>query len=309
MSKVLELKNVTKTLGKRKVVDNVSFDVNEGEIFGFLGPNGAGKTTTIKMIVGLLSIDEGEIHINGTGLKKDFEKAMSTVGGIIENPELYEYMTGRQNLKVFGRMNGDFPKERYEEIIAQVKLSNRIDEKVKKYSLGMRQRLGVAQALLHSPKLLVLDEPTNGLDPAGIRELRNTLKECAEKEGLAVLVSSHLLSEMELMCDRFGIIDKGVLTDIKSLKDIRLGTTNEKRAYAFDVDMPQRALELLKKRLGEEEIKIVDKQICLTVSKEEAANLNALLVGADIKVYAIAQTAHTLEDEFMAATTASTQIH
>jgi ABC-2 type transport system ATP-binding protein len=191
MSKILELKNVTKTLGKRKVVDHVSFDVHTGEIFGFLGPNGAGKTTTIKMIMGLLSVDEGEIFINGISLKKDFEGAMAAVGGIIENPELYDYMTGRQNLKLFGRMSDNIPQAGYEEIIAQVKLLNRIDEKVKKYSLGMRQRLGVAQALLHNPKLLVLDEPTNGLDPAGIRELRNTLKECAEKEGLAVLVSSH----------------------------------------------------------------------------------------------------------------------
>ncbi len=308
MSNVLELKNVTKTLGKRKVVDRVSFDVQAGEIFGFLGPNGAGKTTTIKMIMGLLSIDEGEIFINGISLKKDFEEAMSTVGGIIENPELYDYMTGRQNLKVFGRMNGDIPNARYEEIIEQVKLKNRIDEKVKKYSLGMRQRLGVAQALLHHPRLLVLDEPTNGLDPAGIRELRNTLKECAEKDGLAVLVSSHLLSEMELMCDRFGIIDKGVLTDIKSLKDIRLGVNNEKRPYGFDVDMPQRALEILSAHTGPGQVKIIDQKLSLTISKEEAAYLNALLVGADIKVYAIAQTEHTLEDEFIAATS-SAQIH
>ncbi len=308
MTPVLELKNVSKTFGKKTVVDNVSFSVNSGEIFGFLGPNGAGKTTTIKMIVGLLSIDKGEIIIDGTSLKKDFEKALRNVGGIIENPELYSYMTGRQNLKIFGRMHGSIPKERYDEIIQKVKLSNRIDEKVKKYSLGMRQRLGVAQALLHNPKLLVLDEPTNGLDPAGIRDLRNTLKEYAEKDGLAVLVSSHLLSEMELMCDRFGIIDKGALTDVKTLKDIRLGKENEIRNYEFDVDQLEKAFGVFEKYLTPGNPKIVDGRLSARLSKEAAAKLNAKLVKADIKVYSINQASHTLEDEYIAATK-SEQIH
>jgi ABC-2 type transport system ATP-binding protein len=164
MSKILELKNVTKTLGKRKVVDHVSFDVHTGEIFGFLGPNGAGKTTTIKMIMGLLSVDEGEIFINGISLKKDFEGAMAAVGGIIENPELYVYMTGRQNLKLFGRMSDNIPQARYEEIIAQVKLLNRIDEKVKKY-LWACASVSAWRRRFCTIRSFWYGRATNGLDP------------------------------------------------------------------------------------------------------------------------------------------------
>ena len=186
MKAVLELKNVSKIMGKTKLVDNISLQVNKGEIFGFLGPNGAGKTTTIKMITGLYSISEGEIFIDGKSVRKNFEKALASVGGIIENPEMYGYLSGRDNLKIYARMQGGISKERINEVINLVKLGNRIDDKVSKYSLGMRQRLGVAQALLHKPSLLILDEPTNGLDPMGIKELRETLRELAEKDGLSV---------------------------------------------------------------------------------------------------------------------------
>ncbi|MGL5348877.1 MAG: ABC transporter ATP-binding protein, partial [Peptostreptococcaceae bacterium] len=200
MSTVLELRNVSKIMGKKTLVEDVSFTINRGEIFGFLGPNGAGKTTTIKMITGLYKISKGEIYIDGYSIKKDFEKALSGVGGIIENPEMYGNLTGMDNLKIYARMHGNVSEDRIDEVVKLVKLGNRINDKVSKYSLGMRQRLGVAQALLHRPKLLILDEPTNGLDPMGIKELRETLRELSNKEGLAVMVSSHLLSEMELMC-------------------------------------------------------------------------------------------------------------
>ncbi len=272
MSVILELKNVSKKLGGRKVVDSLSFTVNSGEIFGFLGPNGAGKTTTIKMIVGLLSIDEGEILIEGKSLKKNYEKAMQTIGGIIENPEMYDYMSGMANLKMFAKMHGNISKERINEIIELVGLTGRINDKVKKYSLGMRQRLGLAQALLHEPKLLILDEPTNGLDPAGIKELRDTLRELADKKGVAVLVSSHLLSEMELMCDRFLIIDKGVFTDIKSLEDIREESKDGTAEYNFELSDPQKALELISAYLTEkqrEEYEKAKRLESLTVPSEE----------------------------------------
>lgn len=221
MKAVLELKNVSKIIGKVALVENISFKVNKGEIFGFLGPNGAGKTTTIKMITGLYNITEGEIYIDGHNVRTDFEKALNSVGAIIENPEMYGYLSGRDNLRLYARMHGVINKKRIDEVVNLVKLGNRIDDKVSRYSLGMRQRLGVAQALLHSPSLLILDEPTNGLDPMGIKELREMLRELAQKEGLSVLVSSHLLSEMELMCDRFGIIDSGNMIGIKTLEDIK----------------------------------------------------------------------------------------
>ncbi len=307
MSTVLELKNVTKILGKRKVVDNISFKINSGEIFGFLGPNGAGKTTTIKMITGLLKIDEGEIFISGNNVKNNFEKALSEVGGIIENPEMYGYLTGRTNLEIYGRMHGDISKERIDEVIKMVKLDKRIDDKVKKYSLGMRQRLGVAQALLHKPKLLILDEPTNGLDPMGIKELRDNLRELSEKEGLAVLVSSHLLSEMELMCDSVGIIDNGKIIDIKTLKDIKNNETSSLNNYEVEVNNISKAKEVIEKVKEDENIivEIEENRLLISCSREDIAQINSALVNSEILVYSIALVNNTLEDEFMKITTGS----
>lgn len=305
MNVVLELRNVSKLMGSKRLVDNLSFSVFEGEIFGFLGPNGAGKTTTIKMITGLYSISEGEIYIAGKNVKTHFEKALRGVGGIIENPEMYGYLSGRDNLKIFARMHGNVTEERIDEVVRLVKLENRIDDQVSKYSLGMRQRLGVAQALLHKPKLLILDEPTNGLDPMGIKELREMLRELAIKEGLAVLVSSHLLSEMELMCDRFGIIDSGKMIDIKSIGDIRKNESNEIKNYLFELDEIEKAISILSKTypnlMVEEQSKGI-KVICL---KEEFVKINKTLVRADIDVLGTSILTKSLEDEFMQVTTGS----
>lgn len=217
---VLKTVGLTKYFGKRKVVDDISLETYSGEIFGFLGPNGAGKTTTIKLIMGLLRRDSGEIYINGVDTRKNFEGAMSYIGGIVENPEMYGYLSGLQNLRQYMRIRDGVDNERIEEIIRIAGLEKRICEKVKKYSLGMKQRLGVAQAIMHRPKLLILDEPTNGLDPAGIKELRDMLKELAQKENVGVFVSSHLLSEMQLMCDRVGIVSNGKLLAVKSLSEV-----------------------------------------------------------------------------------------
>ncbi len=309
MSKVLELKNVTKIMGNRKIVDNVSFEINSGEIFGFLGPNGAGKTTTIKMITGLLKIDEGDILISNNDVKKNFEKALSQVGGIIENPEMYGYLTGRTNLEIYGRMHGNISKERINEVIKLVKLENRINDKVKKYSLGMRQRLGVAQALLHNPKLLILDEPTNGLDPMGIKELRDTLRHLAEKEGLAVLVSSHLLSEMEPMCDRVGIIDNGKIIDIKTLKDIKKQNIESLITYELEVSNYSLARKIIENdysKISEEiTVDFKENKILISCSRDEIANVNKALIMENILVYTIKPINNTLEDEFMKVTTGS----
>ncbi len=309
MSKVLELKNVTKIMGNRKIVDSVSFEINSGEIFGFLGPNGAGKTTTIKMITGLLKIDEGDILISNNDVKKNFEKALSQVGGIIENPEMYGYLTGRTNLEIYGRMHGNISTERINEVIKLVKLENRINDKVKKYSLGMRQRLGVAQALLHNPKLLILDEPTNGLDPMGIKELRDTLRHLAEKEGLAVLVSSHLLSEMELMCDRVGIIDNGKIIDIKTLKDIKKQNIESLITYELEVSNYSLARKIIEndynKISDEITVDFKENKILISCSRDEIANVNKALIMENILVYTIKPINNTLEDEFMKVTTGS----
>src|SRR2546423_2122595 len=210
MPPVLVASNLTKVIGKRTIVDGVSFSLNPGEVFGFLGPNGAGKTATIRMLVGLIKPTAGNVTICGFDVRRDFEKALRDVGCIVENPDLYRFMTGRENLEHFARMLSVASSE-IERVGELVQLAHRLDQRVGTYSLGMRQRLGIAQALLGNPRLLILDEPANGLDPAGIREIRELLRSLARDRDMAVFVSSHLLGEVELMCDRVAIIHKGVL--------------------------------------------------------------------------------------------------
>lgn len=305
MKAVLELKNVSKIMEKKALVEDISFTINEGEIFGFLGPNGAGKTTTIKMITGLYSISKGEIYIDGKSVRKQFEKALSGVGGIIENPEMYGYLSGIDNLKLYARMHGGISKERIDEVVKLVKLGNRINDKVSKYSLGMRQRLGVAQALLHKPKLLILDEPTNGLDPMGIKELRETLRELAEKEGLAVMVSSHLLSEMELMCDRFGIIDGGKMIDMKTIGDIKENQSAGMQSFKLEVDDRVKALEIIWSKYPDIKADAFEDGIKLTCQKDKLKEVNKELVLNEISLDMITTLTKTLEDEFMERTKGS----
>ncbi len=216
---VLEIRRLSKSFGSKKILNDISLSVHRGEIFGFLGPNGSGKTTTIKLMLGLLSIDEGEIFICGHNVHTQHDAALRQVGGIIENPEMYKYLTGRQNLEQYCRMYGGIPRERIDRVVRLVGLSDRTDDKLAKYSLGMRQRLGLAQALLNHPSLLVLDEPTNGLDPAGIHDLRDTLTGLAA-QGVSVFVSSHQLSELEQMCTHVGVLDRGTLLGVYTMDEL-----------------------------------------------------------------------------------------
>ncbi|WP_442596567.1 ABC transporter ATP-binding protein [Neobacillus sp. D3-1R] len=295
METVLQISNLKKRIGKKTIIHDLTLDVYKGEVFGFLGPNGAGKTTTIRMIVGLMSITEGQVLINGKSVSKDFESAVRHVGAIVENPELYKFLTGYQNLVHYSRMMKGISQERIQEVVKLVGLENRIHDKVKTYSLGMRQRLGLAQALLHRPSLLILDEPTNGLDPAGIREIRDYLRKLAKEEGLAVFVSSHLLSEMELMCDRIGILQNGKLIDVQSVK----GFTHDKemRKVVFTVDSASMVQDLLS--AGEV---LSGVQIELTLEKEDIPAVVAKLVEKDIKIFGIETKEKSLEDKFLEIT-------
>ncbi|WP_099458681.1 ABC transporter ATP-binding protein [Paenibacillus crassostreae] len=205
---VLSVDHISKRIGKKRIIEDISFNVIEGEIFGFLGPNGAGKTTTIRMLVDLIKPSSGTIKVYGYDVNRDQENALQYVGSIVENPEVYTYLTGWENLEHFARMQPGVDDMRIQEVVDIVRLDQRIHDKVRTYSLGMRQRLGIAQALLGRPKLLILDEPTNGLDPKGIKELRLFIRQLAS-EGMAVFVSSHLLSEIQLLCDRVAIISHG----------------------------------------------------------------------------------------------------
>ncbi|PRR73201.1 ABC transporter ATP-binding protein [Clostridium thermopalmarium] len=213
---VLEVKDVKKRLGKKEIIKGISFNVKEGEIFGFLGPNGAGKTTTIRMLVGLIAPNSGSIVIAGHDMSKEREKALASVGAVVENPELYTYLSGRENLMQIARIR-KIDKEYVNEIIELVNLKNRIDDKVRKYSLGMKQRLGLAAALIAKPKLLILDEPTNGLDPTGILDFRSIVKKAARETGIAVFISSHILSEVQMICDRVAFINNGVIQSVESV--------------------------------------------------------------------------------------------
>ncbi len=296
---VVEIRNLTKVIGRKTIIDRLSFDVPKGEVFGFLGPNGAGKTTTIRMMVGLMSITEGDIFINGYHIKKDFEKAIAHVGAIVENPELYKFLTGYQNLIHYARMNEGISKERIDQLVHLLGMENRIHDKVKTYSLGMRQRLGVIQALLHKPNVLILDEPTNGLDPAGIRELRDYLRKLAQEEGIAVIVSSHLLSEMELMCDRIAIIQNGKLIDVKNIKEL-VNDVEQQRIF-FEVDKPHQAQEIIQQQF-QIEVQLVEGGFIAEIEREQIPKLNQLLVDSGLLIYEIKAITKSLEDKFLEMT-------
>ena len=300
MKTIVQIKNVSKKIGKKLIIDDLSFEVRSGEVFGFLGPNGAGKTTTIKMLLGLMSITKGEMYIDGLNVEKDFERAIAKVGGIVENPDLYKYLTGYQNLVHYWRMYPDVKKERIDEGIKISGLEKRIHDKVKTYSLGMRQRLGVAQALINSPKLLVLDEPTNGLDPAGIHELRNYLRKLAIEENVAVIVSSHLLSEMELMCDRVGIIQNGKLVRIQDMKEMLENEVTSVIALAVTpIEEAEVYLESLNK---EYKLEVKGNEIEITENIENVPELVEKLVSQGIKIYGIRKVQQSLESKFLEMT-------
>jgi ABC-2 type transport system ATP-binding protein len=301
METILSVKNVSKTFGKKKVVSDLSFDVNTGEVFGFLGPNGAGKTTTIKMIMGFLSIDEGKIFVSGYNLKKNYEKAMADIGGIVENPEMYKDLSGLTNLKMYARLHDGVTRERIDETVALVGMQNRINEKVKKYSLGMKQRLGLAQAILHKPKLLILDEPTNGLDPVGIKELRDLLKQLAHEENIGVFVSSHMLSEMEQMCDRVAIITTGKILGVKPIQEF-LDEATGAVSYRFNV----KPVDVAVKLLGEEYWKLVKgstaESFDLAVGEDKIPEIIARLAAGGVQVFGATKVESSLEEAFIALT-------
>ena len=296
MEELLTINHLIKTFGKRRVVDDVSFSVQSGEVFGFLGPNGAGKTTTIKMVMGFLFPDSGDISICGYSLKHKYEKAMAHIGGIVENPEMFKEFSGRKNIEMYARIHGNIKKERIDEVIELVGMTARANEKIKKYSLGMKQRICLAQSLVHSPQVLILDEPTNGLDPAGIKELREILKKLAHEKGVAVLVSSHQLSEMQLMCDRVGIINHGQLLGVKSVHDLTQTAQGER--HRFRVGDAKKAKAILSE-YQDKIIETAEHVLILQITEDKVPAITALLAGAGVPIYGIEKVEQSLEDAFM----------
>ncbi|EMF4593452.1 ABC transporter ATP-binding protein [Listeria monocytogenes] len=292
--RALQVTNLHKKIRKREIIKGISFEVMPGEVFGFLGPNGAGKTTTIRMIVGLIKPTSGTILIGGKDIRKNFTEAMRGLGSIVENPEFYTFLTGQENLAYFARMDSSIKKERIQEVTELVGLEKRINDRVSTYSLGMRQRLGIAQALLSNPKLLILDEPTNGLDPSGIHEMRDFIRALARNEGISVLVSSHLLSEIELLCDRVAIMTDGTIIKTDQVAHL-LSSRAQLRWRVTPIEQAKAFLESVT------EVE-VDGEYIVTAMNEESAEWNEQLVAKGIKVHEIDKRKPSLEDLFLELT-------
>lgn len=292
---VLKCENLCKTFGKKQILKNVSFEIYEGDILGFIGPNGAGKTTTIKLILGLQGITQGKVLINGFDIEKEFEKAIKKVGAIVENPDLYMYLTGYENLQLMANLYNKIDKARIEKVVKLVGLENRINDKVSKYSLGMRQRLGIAQAILHKPSLLILDEPTNGLDPEGIKEMRELLLELTKNEKMAILISSHNLAQLDNLVNKVCIIKNGQIIETSGISEIKKeAKTNYK---IFEINDTSRIKEILPGAM------IIDKnKFKIDAVREEVPEIVEILVNKKISIYEVRKEEKSLEEAFLEKT-------
>ena len=290
MKNILECKNLCKSFGKRQILKNVSFSINEGDILAFIGPNGSGKTTTIKLILGLQRIDSGEVLINGKDITKDFEEAISKVGAIVENPDSYMYLTGWQNLRLIANYYDNISDDDINEVVKYVGLESRINDLVSKYSLGMRQRLGIARALLNKPNILILDEPTNGLDPEGIKDLRVLLKRLAS-DGMGILISSHNLSELESFCNKVCIIDSGVIIETSEVNTLK----NNENIVVFKVSDTS-ALDI------KDVFDVTKSSFKMRASREVVADVIKKLVKKGIDIYEVKNEELTLEEAFLKKT-------
>ena len=295
--KVLEVKGVKKKLGKREIIKGLDLSVNEGEIFGFLGPNGAGKTTTIRMLVGLISPNEGEIVVCGKSVLSEKEQALKNVGAVVENPELYKYLSGRENLMQIARIR-KVSKEEVEELIDLVGLKDRIDDKVRKYSLGMKQRLGLATSLIGNTKLLILDEPTNGLDPSGIIDFRDVVKKAARERGMAVFISSHILSEVQNLCDRVAFINNGVIKSVEDIHDNSMETELDSLTLVVSSNKEQ-AVKVLKDIGFVNSSTVIDEEIHIIVETGKTTELLKVLLKNNVLVEEIYKNRKGLEQRYM----------
>ena len=294
---ILSIKNLSKSFGKRKAVNNLSFDIKEGEIFGFLGPNGAGKSTAIRAMLSLIKPDSGDIEIFANLVRKNKNSALQGVGALVERPDFYEYLSAHRNLSLLATMD-KVSQKKIDEVLEIVGLSNRRQDKVKTFSQGMKQRLGIAQALLSNPKLLILDEPTNGLDPRGMKEVRDLIQKLS-KEGITILLSSHILHEVEQVCTTMAIINLGKLIKIGRVHDL----LNESDTVITEI----KAEPLGKARKVLEGIDYItnilesDGMLKVRIANKDLKKLTQDLVKANIDVSAIIPRT-SLEDYFLSLT-------
>ena len=294
---VIETNNLSKIYSKNKVVDSVNMHVEKGKIYGLLGKNGAGKTTTMCMLLNLTHPSSGEIFLFGKDPKKYSKDLYSNIGSIIETPGFYENLTAYENLKIIAKLRGDFDPYNINSILKMVNLDNEKSKKFKDFSLGMKQRLGIAAAIMHSPKLLILDEPINGLDPFGIKEIRALLKRLSHEFGITILISSHILSEIENIADVIGFMDGGVLIDEISKEELYERLNKFVEFQVSDIDLAVRIFRELE--LKENDDFTVDgNTICLYTHLEMRDSFNALFVKAGIDVKKVNLCEENLEEFF-----------
>jgi len=297
---VLKLSRVTKTYGSVTAVDDVNMTIKKGDIYGLIGKNGAGKTTLLRMIASLAFPDQGEIELFGATSEADLQEARMRLGSVIEMPALYPNLTAIQNLEYYQRVKGIPNKSIIQEKLELVGLTDTGKKKFKDFSLGMKQRLGIALALLNNPDFIILDEPVNGLDPAGIVEMREFLKKLNEEHRITILISSHLLTELSLVATRYGIIDHGKL--VKELTDEELKEAC-KQSLVVTVDDVKRATSILETLLGVKEFKVVsDAEIRIYDDLDDTAEVNYQLVANGVRVLNMTEMGDSLEDYFLALT-------
>jgi ABC-2 type transport system ATP-binding protein len=299
----IETTGLTKRFGERAALDGIDLQVPRGVAFGFLGPNGAGKTTIIRTLLGLTPASAGTMHVLGYPVPAQRAQALQRVGAIVEEPRFHMHLTGRENLRIVAAVRGPETFERIDPALARVGLADRAGEKVKSYSMGMRQRLGVARCLLSDPLLLILDEPTNGLDPGGIQEFREMIREMVEQEGRTVFVSSHLLDEVEKTCDAAAIVDRGKIVTQGAIAELA-GGGGARHELILGVDDVDRALGVLGASELVAEARPADEGVRLVLAGEPqtAAQVNAALVGAGVGVTRLEPVRHSLEQRFLQIT-------
>lgn len=300
MSYIIQTHRLTKTIGGKNIVENINLHVKKGEIYGFLGPNGAGKTTVMKMLTNLWKPTDGSIELFGLPLRPDSYDVLKRMGSIIEFPAFYDHMTGYQNLKLHCEYMGYYKHGSIEDALEMLNLKEAAGKKVKAYSLGMKERLGIARAILCKPELLILDEPTNGLDPAGIKQIRDLLKALSSEYGITILISSHILSEIESVANTIGIINHGKLIQEISMEEI------EQMNLAYievTVANPKKAAVVLTDNLEISNFKIANNgEIRIYDSRVSVQELSKTFALQDVEVLSLGKKAETLEDYFLKIT-------
>lgn len=298
MEYIVQTENLSKSFGKEQAVSNINLKIRKGEIYGFLGPNGAGKTTTIRMLLGLMKPSSGTIKIFQKDVTKDRINILAKVGSLVENPSYYPHLTAYENLEALRKILG-VPKSRIDEVLAIVRLKDAANKKVKGFSLGMKQRLGIAASLLHNPELLILDEPTNGLDPSGIIEIRNLIKRLPTEYGMTIIISSHLLSEIDQMATQVGIVSKGKMIFQDSIEAMRKSAQPKVFIKVSDAEKGWRSL-VAHGIKAEHKDGLISLDEC---SDEKVAHIVQILVQEGILVYRVEEEKRSLEDIFLQMTT------